>query len=45
MKMKDRARGEEKKLQAFILALERCSSKQSLLGYHFDSTRDFVKVN
>ena len=44
MKIKERARGDEKKLTKCILGTERVRAKQSLLGYHFDTTRDFMKV-
>ena len=42
--MKERARGDEKKLNQFVLGIEKAASMQSLLGYHFDTTRDFIKV-
>lgn len=43
-KIKERARGDEKKLTKCILGTERVRAKQSLLGYHFETTRDFLKV-
>ena len=43
-KMKDRAKGEEKKIANFILGVDREANKQSLLGYHFGQTKDFLKV-
>ena len=42
--MKDRARGEEKKLSKFILGIEPVHKMQSLQGYHFNNVRDFIKV-
>ena len=43
--MKEKARGDEKKLNKFVLGIEKIPAKQSLLGYHFNETRDFIKVN
>lgn len=43
-RMHDKARGEEKKITSFVLGVEREANKQSLLGYHFGATRDFIKV-
>ena len=44
IKTKDRARGDEKRLSKCVLGTERVRAKQSLLGYHHDTTRDFLKV-
>jgi DNA polymerase delta subunit 1 len=44
LQIRDRARGDEKKLTSCVLAIEKVSNHQSLLGYHADSTRDFIKV-
>lgn len=44
VKIRERARGEEKRLVKCILGTERVVAKQSLLGYHSDTTRDFLKV-
>ena len=44
IKIKERARGDEKRLTKCILGTERVRAKQSLLGYHFETTRDFLKV-
>jgi DNA polymerase delta subunit 1 len=44
MRIKERARGDEKRLTKCILGTERVRAKQSLLGYHFETTRDFLKV-
>ena len=44
-RMKEKARGEEKKLNKFVLGIERAPGRQSLLGYHFNETRDFIKVS
>ena len=43
-RMKEKARGEEKKLNRIVLGIEKAESKQSLLGYHFDVTKDFIKI-
>lgn len=43
-KLKDRARGEEKKIQTFVMGIEKEPGKQSLLGYHHGTTRDFIKI-
>jgi hypothetical protein len=43
--MKERARGaDEKQLATFVLAVEKTIPMQSLLGYHFDESKPFVKV-
>jgi len=42
--MKEKARGDEKKLNKYVLGVEKSESKQSLLGYHFGRTKDFLKV-
>jgi DNA polymerase delta subunit 1 len=42
--IRDRARGDEKKLSSCVLSIERVRNHQSLLGYHGDNTRDFIKV-
>lgn len=44
LRIKDRARGDEKRLSKCILGTERVGGKQSLLGYHFDTTRVFLKI-
>lgn len=43
-RMKEKARGEEKKISESVLAIQKISGLQSLLGYHFDEVRDFIKV-
>ena len=43
--VKSKARGEERKLNTCVLGVERIPNKQSLLGYHFDTTKDFVRVH
>ena len=43
-RIKEKSRGEEKKLSSCVLGIERVPNHQSLLGYHFDKTRDFIKV-
>lgn len=42
--MKEKARGDEKRLTTFVLGIEKAPAMQSLLGYHFGTTRDFIKV-
>lgn len=42
--MRDRAKGEEKKIVNFVLGVTKEPNKQSLLGYHFGRTKDFIKV-
>jgi hypothetical protein len=41
---KDRARGDEKRLTSCVLGVERVANQQSLLGYHHNQTKDFIKV-
>ncbi|KAJ1440146.1 DNA polymerase family B-domain-containing protein [Ochromonadaceae sp. CCMP2298] len=41
---RDKARGEEKNLSKFVLGVEKTEPMQSLLGYHFDQVKEFVKV-
>jgi DNA polymerase delta subunit 1 len=41
---RDKARGEEKNLSKFVLGVEKTVPMQSLLGYHFDQVKEFVKV-
>ena len=43
-KVKSRARGDEKKLTNCVLGIDRVTGLQSILGYHFGETRDFIKV-
>jgi len=43
-RLREKARGDEKKLSKFVLGIEKAPGRQSLLGYHFDSARDFIKV-
>ena len=42
--MREKARGEEKKLTQFVLGVEKVSEMQSLLGYRFNEVKDFIKV-
>jgi DNA polymerase delta subunit 1 len=42
---RDKARGEEKNLSKFVLGVEKTEPMQSLLGYHFDQVKEFVKVS
>lgn len=43
-KLRERARGEEKNLENFVIKVEKTQPMQSLMGYHFDQKRYFVKV-
>ena len=43
-KMKEKARGEEKKIIKYVLGIERSPDKQSLLGYHFNAKKEFLKI-
>lgn len=43
-RMKEKSRGEEKKIPTHVLGIEKVAAKQSLLGYHFQQTKDFIKV-
>ena len=42
--VKSKARGDERKLNTCVIGVQRVPNKQSLLGYHFDTTKDFIKV-
>jgi DNA polymerase delta subunit 1 len=42
--VKEKARGDEKKLSKFILGVEKTKPMQSILGYHFGEVREFVKI-
>jgi hypothetical protein len=42
--MRDKARGEEKSLKNFVLGIEKTEPLQSLVGYHFNEKREFLKV-
>jgi hypothetical protein len=42
---REKARGDEKNLKMFVLGAERTPPMQSLLGYHFDELKVFVKVS
>ena len=43
-RVRDKARGDERKLASCVLGIQKVSGMQSLLGYHFGATKDFVKV-
>ena len=44
-KLKERVRGDEKKLNNCILGIDRVTGMQSILGYHVEETpREFIKV-
>jgi DNA polymerase delta subunit 1 len=43
-RLKDRAKGDEKRLNTCVVGIEKVPGKQSLLGYYFGATKDFVKV-
>jgi hypothetical protein len=42
--LKEKARGDERKLSQLVLGIDKVSGLQSILGYHFNETRDFIKV-
>lgn len=44
MQLREKARGEEKDLKDFVLAIEKVTDKQSIFGYQMTSSRDFIKV-
>lgn len=44
IKVKERSRGDEKRLSKCILGIEKVESRQSLLGYHHGRTKDFIKI-
>lgn len=43
-KMRERAKGEEKKLLHFVVAVEKILGKHSLVGFQFEDSREFLKV-
>jgi DNA polymerase delta subunit 1 len=43
-KAREKLRGDEKRLNTCVLGIERMEKQQSLLGYHFEETRDFIKI-
>jgi DNA polymerase delta subunit 1 len=43
-KVKERCRGDEKRLNKCVLGIERVAQRQSLLGYHHGTTKDFIKI-
>jgi DNA polymerase delta subunit 1 len=43
-RVKERARGDEKKASKCVLGIERIPSRQSLLGYQFETSKDFLKI-
>jgi len=42
--MKEKARGDEKTLKSLVLGIEKTKPMQSLVGYHGDEKKEFVKV-
>lgn len=44
IQMKEKSRGEDKKILQFVLHVRVVSGKQSLLGYHFSTTKSFLQV-
>lgn len=42
--MKEKARGDEKQLKSLVLGVQRTEPLQSLVGYHFEEKREFVKI-
>ena len=45
VQIRDKARGDEKQLQKFVLSCQKTIPMQSLLGYHFDEVKEFVKIH
>lgn len=43
-KIKEKARGADKNLKQCILGIEKTQPMQSILGYHFDETKEFIKI-
>jgi hypothetical protein len=42
--LREKARGEEKQLKSFVLGIEKTEKLQSLVGYHFEEKKEFLKV-
>lgn len=42
--MREKARGDEKQLKSLVLGLERTPPMQSLVGYHSNDVKEFVKI-
>lgn len=45
VQIREKAKGEEKKLAECVLGVEKTRHMQSLLGYHGDETKQFVQVS
>jgi DNA polymerase delta subunit 1 len=43
-KVKEKARGQDKNLKQCILGIEKTQPMQSILGYHFNETKEFIKI-
>eukprot|EP01035_Chromulina_nebulosa_P020984 gene20984-27193_t len=43
-KLREKVKGEDKKFNQLVLGVEKCNGLQSLMGYHFNETRDFLKI-
>jgi len=43
--LREKARGEEKQLKSFVLGIEKTEMMQSLVGYHFEEKKQFLKVS
>eukprot|EP01038_Epipyxis_sp_PR26KG_P010428 gene10428-14008_t len=41
---KEKARGDEKNLSSFVLGVKRTEPMQSILGYHFNETKEFIQI-
>ncbi len=44
-KIREKARGDEKNLKSFVLAIHKTEPMQSLVGYHADEKKVFIKVS
>lgn len=43
-RVREKARGDEKNLSQFVLGIEKTAPMQSILGYHFNETKEFIKI-
>lgn len=43
-RMREKARASERNCKSFVLGIERAENKQSVYGYHFGTTKTFLKV-
>jgi len=42
--LRSKARGDEKNLKQYVLGIDKVDDLQSILGYHFDQKRSFLKI-